>query len=86
MYGVQEVLIDCVYNKMSLDSPSCILVQSPSDDFGSAVCNTLGLAVGSGDQCRPRCELSKELAVGIGGIGGLKWIGSELTVVCARCL
>jgi len=62
---VQEVLIDCVYNKMSLDSPSCILVVSPSDDFGSAVCNTLGLAVGSDDQGRPRCEYLKELAVNL---------------------
>ena len=51
----------------------CLLVQSPSDDFGSAVCNTLGLAVGSRHQGRPRCEYRKELAVNLGGLG----IGSE---------
>ena len=83
VYGVQEVLIDGVWYSVSQDSPSCILVVSPSDDFGSAVCNTLGLAVGSGDQCRPRCELSKELAVGIGGIGGMvcQWFKSGVCTV-----
>ena len=65
VYGVQEVLIDDVLYSVSLSSPSCILVVSPSDDFGSAVCNTLGLAVGSGHQGRPRCEYLKELAVNL---------------------
>ena len=54
---------------MSLSGPSCILVVSPSEHFGSAVCNTLGLAVGSGRQGRPRCEHLKELAVNLGGLG-----------------
>ena len=66
---MQEVLIDCVQNILSYSGPSCILVVSPSDDFGSAVCNTLGLAVGSGDQGRPRCEHCKELAVNLGILG-----------------
>ena len=66
---MQEVLIDDVLYSVSLSSPSCILVQSPSDDFGSAVCCTLGLAVGSGRCSRPRCEHLKELAVNLGGLG-----------------
>ena len=47
----------------------CLLVQSPSDDFGSVQCCTLGLAVGSGCQGRPRCEHLKELAVNLGILG-----------------
>ena len=72
-HGVQEVLIDGVWYSVSQDSPSCILVQSPSQCFGSAVCNTLGLAVGSGCEGRPRCEHLKELAVNLGILGD--WSG-----------
>ena len=68
-FGVQEVLIDCVLCCVSYDGPSCILVVSPSEHFGSAVCNTLGLAVGSGRQGRPRCEHCKELAVNLWVLG-----------------
>ena len=80
-YGVQEVLNDDVLYSVSLDSPSCILVVSPSEHFGSTVCNTLGLAVGNGCEGRPRCEYHKELAVGIGGWVETVWCWFR-TVVC----
>lgn len=44
----------------------CLLVQSPSEYFGSAMCCTLGLAVGSGYKGRPRCAYLKGLAVSLG--------------------
>ena len=54
-------------------------MSSPSEHFGS---NTLGLAVGSGHQGRPRCGEYKELAVSLSELGELKQMGVGLIVVC----